>query len=146
MRASTVWMRSIPLCACACACAYRRGSRSTKTPDAWMPVAAFHEEASVVVPRPAGLISILLDGTARIDERDDAAMDLEAYSGEHVVQALVDVAGSPVEDELVLASAAESLGRIPARDGGCPEDLLLSLRPDAKRIAEEVLRASRQVE
>lgn len=100
----------------------------------------------MVVPQPTGLISVLLDRTARIDERDDAAMDLEAYSGEHVVKALVDVASSPVEDELVLASAAESLGRILARDGGCPEDLLASLRPDAKRIAEEGLRASRRFE
>ncbi|MFE6713942.1 hypothetical protein [Streptomyces sp. NPDC057695] len=112
----------------------------------WTLVAAFHEEGSVVVPQPTGLISVLLDRTARIDERDDAAMDLEAYSGEHVVKAIVDVASSPVEDELVRASAAESLGRILARDGGCPEDLLASLHPDARRIAEETLRASRQVE
>ncbi|MEU6392385.1 hypothetical protein [Streptomyces sp. NPDC046939] len=97
----------------------------------------------MAVPQPAGLISVLLDRTARIDERDDAAMDLEAYAGEHVVQALIDVVSSPVEDELVLASAAESLGRILARDSGCPEELLVSLRPDARRIAEEVLRASR---
>ncbi|MEU1471019.1 hypothetical protein ABZ434_22675 [Streptomyces sp. NPDC005761] len=111
-----------------------------------MLVAAFREEGSVVVPQPEGLISVLLDRAARIDERDDAAMDLEAYSGEHVVKALVEVASSPVEDELVLDSAAESLGRILARDGGCPEALLASLRPDAKRIVEEILRASRQVE
>ncbi|MFB8040266.1 hypothetical protein ACFC8F_03065 [Streptomyces hydrogenans] len=100
----------------------------------------------MVVSQPAGLISVLLDRTARIDERDDAAMDLEEYSGEHVVKALVDVASSPVEDELVVVSAAESLGHILARDGGCPGDLLASLRPGAKRIAEEVLRSSRQVE
>ncbi|MFE1382541.1 hypothetical protein ACFW6S_26725 [Streptomyces sp. NPDC058740] len=100
----------------------------------------------MVVSQPAGLISVLLDRAARIDERDDAAMDLEAYSGEHVVKALVDVASSPVEDDLVVVSAAESLGRVLARDGGCLEDLLASLRPDAKRIAEEVLLSSRQVE
>ncbi|MER8034936.1 hypothetical protein [Streptomyces hydrogenans] len=96
------------------------------------------------MPQPAGLISVLLDRTARIGERDDAAMDLEAYAGEHVVQALVEVASSPVEDDLVLASAAESLGQILARDGGFPEDLLESLQPAARRIVEEVLRASRR--
>ncbi|MFJ6435384.1 hypothetical protein [Streptomyces sp. NPDC091416] len=100
----------------------------------------------MVVPQPAGLISVLLNRAARVDERDDAAMDLEAYSGEHVVKALIDVTSSPVEDELVLDSAAESLGRILARDGGCPEELLVSLRPDAKRMVEEMLRASRQAE
>ncbi|MFI6964513.1 hypothetical protein [Streptomyces sp. NPDC050255] len=100
----------------------------------------------MVVPQPAGLISVLLNRAARVDERDDAAMDLEAYSGEHVVKALIDVTSSPVEDELVLDSAAESLGRILARDGGCPEELLASLRPDAKRMVEEILRASRQAE
>ncbi|MEE4494964.1 hypothetical protein [Streptomyces sp. BE230] len=73
-------------------------------------------------------------------------MDVEAYSGEQVVKALTDVTSSPVEDELVPDSAAESLGRILARDGGCPEELLACLRPDAKRMVEEMLRASRQVE
>ncbi|MGW6718094.1 hypothetical protein [Streptomyces sp. NPDC054995] len=100
----------------------------------------------MVVSQPAGLISVLLNRAARVDERDDAAMDLEAYSGEHVVKALIDVTSSPVEDELVLDSAAESLGRILARDGGCPEELLASLRPDAKRMVEEMLRAGRQAE
>ncbi|MFJ3941780.1 hypothetical protein [Streptomyces parvus] len=100
----------------------------------------------MVVPQPAGLISVLLDRTARVDERDDAAMDLEAYSGEHVVKALVDVVSSPVEDELVLDSAVESLGRILARDGGCAADLLASVRPDARRMVKDILRASCRAE
>ncbi|MFJ8400676.1 hypothetical protein ACIQ9K_09390 [Streptomyces microflavus] len=100
----------------------------------------------MVAPQPAGLISVLLNRAAGVDERDDAAMDLEAYSGEHVVKALIGVTSSPREDELVLDSAAECLGRILARDGGCPEELLASLRPDAKRMVEEMLRASRQAE
>ncbi|MFD8688707.1 hypothetical protein [Streptomyces sp. NPDC059651] len=100
----------------------------------------------MVVTQPAGLISVLLDRTARVDERDDAAMDLEWYSGDEVVEALLDVVGSPVEDELVLDSAVESLGRILARDGGYPEELLASLRPDVRHRVEEFLLPNRQAE
>lgn len=60
----------------------------------------------------SALISVLLDGSAREDERDDAAMDLAAFDEPEVRAALAQVATDPAESELVMASAGESLAEI----------------------------------
>ena len=53
--------------------------------------------------QPSGLIAVLIDPTARLDERDDAAMDLANYDETEAEEALFRVATDPREDELIRA-------------------------------------------
>jgi hypothetical protein len=68
-------------------------------------------------PDVTALVAILLDRTARIDERDDAAMYLRRGNDDAALTALLNVASDPGEDELVLASSGESLAQIFVRSG-----------------------------
>lgn len=58
------------------------------------------------------LIDILLDKTAREDERSDAAIDLRMYKDERALEALAKVASDPNEDDLIVDNCAESIGEI----------------------------------
>ncbi len=58
------------------------------------------------------LIAVLKDKSARIDERDDAAMDLSSYDTPEVCAALLEVALDPETDEIIAASCGESLAEI----------------------------------
>jgi len=66
----------------------------------------------MTAPSASALISVLLDGNAREDERDDAAMELSAFDEPEVHAALARVATDPAESELVAASAGESLAEL----------------------------------
>ena len=85
--------------------------------------------------QPSGLISVLLDSNARIDERDDAAMDLSSYSEPEVEDALFKAACDPATPEKVLASCGESLAEIWVRRGQCNMRVLDSLSPTARSEA-----------
>ena len=63
------------------------------------------------------LTTLLLDRSADIGVRDDAAMDLYATDDEQARQALLTVAIDPETPEMVQASAGESLGQIAVRTG-----------------------------
>ncbi len=91
--------------------------------------------------QPAGLISVLLDSSARIDERDDAAMDLSAYSGSEVETALLRAACDPATPELVAASCGESLAELWIRRGAIDSSALESLPPVPRAEAVALLRA-----
>jgi len=82
-----------------------------------------------------------MDVAAREDERDDAAMDLEAFDGKEVESALVLVASDPSESAIVASSAGESLGVIWARKRHLPVGVMAQLRLDARLEAEAVLSA-----
>lgn len=110
-------------------------------PHSLGPAPGPHRKACMVTPQPEGLVSVLLNPAARIDERDDAAMDLADYPGELTLNALVIAASSPTEDDLVVESAAESLGQLLAGQSEWPTSLLTRLRPDARQVVERVLRA-----
>lgn len=59
------------------------------------------------------LTEILLDPNARIDERDDAAMDLgEEFTDDSVLEVLIQVACNPNEVEIILNSCGEAIGKI----------------------------------
>lgn len=58
------------------------------------------------------LIEILLDRSASISERDDAAMDLSAFDSIEVVNALLKVGKDNSVDDIVLSSVGESLAEI----------------------------------
>ncbi len=92
--------------------------------------------------QPAGLISVLLDSNARIDERHDAAMDLSAYSGSEVESALLRAACDPATPELVAEACGESLAELWIRRGAVDLHALELLPPAARAEARAVLRTS----
>jgi hypothetical protein len=90
----------------------------------------------------SALIKILLDPQARLDERDDAASDLENFDAPEVAEALATVACSTDEDDVLLATAGESLAGIWVRAGAVPRATFEALAPAAKVEAAAKLNAS----
>jgi hypothetical protein len=89
--------------------------------------------------RAAGLISVLLDSAARVDERDDAAMDLKAFDEPQVHAVLTRVATDPAESELVAGSAAESLAELWVARGEIDRAVFERLIPVARSEATGIL-------
>ena len=61
------------------------------------------------------LLEILRDRSARIDERDDAAMDLGNSDDDRVLDALLELGAESDDDDMVLGSIGESIAHIAAR-------------------------------
>lgn len=89
----------------------------------------------------SALIKVLLDRQARLDERDDAASDLESFDEPEVADALATVACSTEEDEVLVATAAESLAGIWGRAGTFPRAVFDALTPTARDEAAAKLAA-----
>ena len=87
----------------------------------------------MTIPQPAGLIAVLQDKAARIDERDDAAMDLGNHDEPEALMALLEAATDPAEDVSIVSSAGESIGLIWQRTGMFDSELLGRLRPEAQK-------------
>lgn len=87
-----------------------------------------------------GLISVLLDYTARIDERDDAAMDLGEYNGDKVLDILTRVASNPSDNQVVLDSCGRSIGVILVKRDTMRPDILALLAPISKSTAIEYMK------
>jgi HEAT repeat protein len=87
------------------------------------------------------LVDILADHGARPDERDDAASYLGRYADESVVRALATVASSTEEDEVLVATAGESIAEIWIALGRIQPDVLHALAPPAKAEVESLLAA-----
>ncbi|MFC1430906.1 hypothetical protein ACEZDB_09570 [Streptacidiphilus sp. N1-3] len=81
--------------------------------------------------RTEALIRLVADSTARLDERDDAAMDLGASDDPRARSVLVDIASDPASEYILAASAGESLGEIATRTGPLTDEEVALLRPDA---------------
>lgn len=64
-----------------------------------------------------GLVSVLHDHTARMDERDDAAMDLGTSDDPLALQALLETARDSTDHSMVLGSCGESISEITTRTG-----------------------------
>jgi hypothetical protein len=79
----------------------------------------------------SALIAILLDHSARIDERDDAAMYLGKSDDEAALTALLQVSSDTAEDESVVASSGESLAQIIVRTGRLDPRWIRRLAPAA---------------
>jgi HEAT repeat protein len=58
------------------------------------------------------LIEILLDVNARIDERDDAAMDLGKYDDDRALNALLSIVLDPNAEPFILDVCGESIAEI----------------------------------
>jgi hypothetical protein len=80
--------------------------------------------------QPAALISVLLDPTARSDERDDAAMDLADYDA--ALPTLIVAARNHDEHETVAASLGAAIGEIWTRIGGFDIAIVETLHPQAR--------------
>ena len=63
------------------------------------------------------LIELLFDGSARLDERDDAGQYLGESDSPAALAASRRKAASAEEDELLVGTAGESLGQILTRNG-----------------------------
>lgn len=89
------------------------------------------------------LAALLRNQTARVDERDDAAMDLGESSEPEALNALMAVATSVEESEVLQASAGESVAMIWLRSGLFRRELLDRLTPVARSEAEALIRRER---
>jgi len=93
-----------------------------------------------MIDQPKGLISVLLDKTARTDERDDAAMDLANYPSNETRKALFQVASDPLE-ESIADVAGESLGHVWVEMDMFDSMEYKKLIPNAQREAFYVIRS-----
>lgn len=91
-----------------------------------------------------GLIQVLRDRTARVDERDDAAMDLGDSDDLVALQALLDVARDASEHAMVLGSAGESLAEIALRNGSFDPAWLTGMTEAAGRELRGALQLPRR--
>ena len=82
--------------------------------------------------QPAGLISVLLDQGAPVDDRGEAAGDLGAWDEPEALEALLRVAVDDGEDEYVLEHAGESIGEIWNRRRTCDSAVVARLAPAAR--------------
>lgn len=80
----------------------------------------------------AALISLLLDHTALIDDRDDAAMDLGKFDSDIAYNALLRIASDATEPEVILWSCGGSIAQIWRRRGNFNLADLKSLTPAAQ--------------
>lgn len=87
------------------------------------------------------LIDVLLDKTAREDERDDAAMDLGQYNDIRALEALTKIASDPSEDDVIVDSCAESIGEICVGLNLFNEDTFRKMVPFAQKIAFDFIMA-----
>ena len=91
--------------------------------------------------RAALLIGILIDAHAREDERDDAAMDLEFFSGAPVESALIDTIRTEKFSSVLAQKCAESLAGIWALEGRVNQDFFDELEGPAKDEVVGILSA-----
>lgn len=81
------------------------------------------------------LINVLLDNTAREDERDDTAMDLGKFDDERALIALLQIASNSNEDEIVIDSCGESIAEILIKREEYNPNILNKLAPIARDAA-----------
>jgi hypothetical protein len=91
--------------------------------------------------QPGGLIGVLLNREARLDERHDAAMDLAQHDEPAALDALIVVASDAAADPELLDSCGESIAEIWARRGCADAKVLARLRDEARVILLATLEA-----
>ncbi|HEY9288357.1 MAG TPA: hypothetical protein VIT43_10080 [Candidatus Dormibacteraeota bacterium] len=89
------------------------------------------------------LVEVLFDKTARLDERDDAAVHLGRVDDPRALQALVDRASDPREDDAVVGSAGESIAAIWLRRGNYDPRILEGLRREPRAEIEALISQQR---
>jgi hypothetical protein len=89
------------------------------------------------------LIDILLDSSAREDERGDAAIDLRNYAELRTLEALTKVASDPNEDFIILDNCAESIGEICTKMNFFDEILFEKMTPSAQKITFQYIKITK---
>ena len=89
------------------------------------------------------LIDVLLDMTAREDERDDAAMDLGHYKDFRALEALAKIASDPHEENIIVDSCAESFAEICVGLNYFNEGFFRKMIPFAQSIVFEFIIAQK---
>lgn len=89
------------------------------------------------------LISLVRDRQARVDERDDAAIDLGRSSDPDAIAVLLEVGSSADENVTILASCGESLAQIAVRAGSLDRTWAAQLAPAASHEFIATMRAER---
>ena len=80
--------------------------------------------------QPEGLLSVLVDLSAPVGDRDDAAMDLSAF--DEALPTLIAIASREGEDSMIVESCGESIAEIWKRTDGFDRTIYLAL-PAAAR-------------
>jgi hypothetical protein len=93
--------------------------------------------------RTEALIALLRNRAARVDERDDAAIDLGESSEGAAFRALFEISTSLTEPSMLQASAGESVAMIWLRNGLFRREQLDRMAPAAKAEAEALIRRQR---
>jgi hypothetical protein len=89
------------------------------------------------------VIALLADRSARIDERDDAAIDLGSSDDPRAIAVLLEIGADRSENETVVAPCGESLGQIAIRSGRFNSEWLTTLAPAAVNELVGSIRAER---
>jgi len=89
------------------------------------------------------LIDVLLDKTAREDERGDAAIDLRTYKDVRALEALTKIASDPHEDDVIVDNCAESVGEICVAMNIFDENSFRRMIPFAQKIVFGFITAHR---
>lgn len=89
------------------------------------------------------LIEILEDPTARIDERDDAAIYIANFPTRNVLSKLIDLARNNTENHTVLASLGESIGEIMIAMNKFDFSAIEGLSPVAKKEALGIIKGKK---
>jgi len=79
------------------------------------------------------LVQVLLDINARIDERDDAAMDLGKYNDDRALNALLSIVLNPNSDPFILDVCGESIAEIWVSRNYFNLELYKRMAPPAQR-------------
>jgi len=88
------------------------------------------------------LIQILRDRSARVDERDDAAIDLGGSDDGGALAALLEIGVQSDDDDMVLGSIGESMAQIAIRTGKFESSWLARLSP---QVVDELVASLRAV-
>ena len=79
-----------------------------------------------------GLIQVLLDNNARIDERDDAAMYLRKYDDDRALNALMSVVLNPIEEPFIMDVCGGAIAEMWVKRNYFDPNLYKKMNPDAR--------------
>ncbi len=96
-----------------------------------------------MISQPEGLVEVLLDRTAMIHERDDAAMDLWKYDDQFVIDALLEIGKDTSEDPTILDSCGDSLASIWIRNKNFNREQFYLLSKPAKNALIRLFKANK---
>lgn len=82
------------------------------------------------------LIQILLDSSASLSERDDAAIDLGNFEDEKALNALIAFATNHKEEESIMDVCGESIAKIWVKRDQFNPDIFKNLHPYAQHEAQ----------